>query len=327
MSIQHNKPVVSPAIRNRTKQLACGLCLSVPLLALAGSVYANYDRITVNKEPVDKTLFEAFEKHGLPDKDFCAPNTHTYVIEQVVSRVLLRNAGRESNLDNSRSADARAAERDMRELLEALPDGSSDDEKARMALWLLVAESDEYGRLLSDVNYAAPRDQYLTLLENNSPLVVSVPLVRLATIEFDTLNDAETTHKELDSGKEFRQVATSLGFGSSYYNNKSAQWHHISSLQHASKGKSVEAGQIVGPLFDAGKWRVYRIEETKTLPVVLMDDSFGESNTSIMDIINTHTANANQFSVLQSLWKNADVRSKRKKMPMSDSIDHCRNPM
>jgi len=185
-------------------------------ILLSSTVYAKYEKVTVNDQNIDVGVFEAFAIQGLQDSDYCTPNTEAYVISKVVERVLIKDHARSLSL-SGRSQHYLDAEAQMQSAVATLPSNASDEEKAQMSLWLLVAESDGYIELLTEEDAIQnTEDMYLNLLALNDPLIVNVPTVQTRLLEFETYDNAESWKKQLANGKPFDDAAIELGKNRNY---------------------------------------------------------------------------------------------------------------
>lgn len=291
--------------------------------AISTTVYANYNDIEVNGKTINPEIFSAFEAHALADSDYCTPFTEDYVIHQIVQRVLIRDAARASNLQGYRDDATEEAEKALKAQIEQLPENTDPEMKSQLALWLLAAESDNYLELMTPLFIEAPRDRYMQLLEKNDPLIVNVPVVKTAALRFDSFTEANETMNRIKTKEEFNTIRKELGFNNLLHIKKSEIWRHAAELRYAKGNNDYSSGQLLGPLFAEGDWRVVQILESKKLPVALLGDTFGEAETSIDSMIQLRLKNEKEHTYITELWSRANVMNKGKPLTMSNEIEHC----
>lgn len=291
---------------------AQAVLISLLSLGLSSTAYAEFDNISVNGELIDQELFTAYKSAGLPVQDYCFPTTEQYVINYVVKRQLIVDAGQAAGFkpkNHSESwddVDRYTAPEDL-EYRHYLINGKLESHAKEYAM-----------QLIGDDAIINVKDKYLYMLASNDPLVVDVTLVRIAQIPTGSRVGGEQAMQRLIAGESIDSIANEIADTGSSIVEQSSRWRHVATLPALDGGLAPEVNSLFGPYYSSREWFVGKILETKKAPVFLLADELRRYE-SLQKGLWNYLERKNHELLVKKLWESTQVTIGGKPLPYPDS--------
>ncbi len=269
-------------------------------LVLPCAAFAQYNDISVNGEPIGEEVFAAYIGGGLPVADYCFPNTEQHIINFVVKRQLVINAGLAAG--NEASSNFGAWEP---------PDSqtTSDELAYRYYVFnaMLDSQFEEHKKQITgDDKTVNVRERYLAMLAEDHPFVVDVALFRVAELPMGSFAEAQQVVQRIVDGESIEDIASDFGGTGSSVIEQSSRWRHAATLPVADGENLPEVGALFGPHYYSKRWYVGKILETKKSPVFLLQDELRRYE-SLQNRLDGFIKNENYEALVKRLWESSEV--------------------